>query len=127
MAHSQLDHTLTWRQFGQIVASQTQVRLQDDFVARDDFGHWYTNYQKRVGKIDDIAQWQALRDQADPKYVLRNFLAQTAIDAAEKGDLSVLEELHQVLRRPFEEQVDMSNYARKPTTAEAGIIMSCSS
>ncbi|MCL1126741.1 protein adenylyltransferase SelO [Shewanella surugensis] len=127
MQESQLDHTLTWRQFGQITPTQQHVCLRDDFVAKNDFDTWYLRYQNRVGVIDNIEQWQGLRDRANPQYILRNFLAQEAIEAAENGDFSVLEQLHQVLQRPFDEQVNMSAYSRKPTPEEAGIIMSCSS
>ncbi len=46
---------------------------------------------------------------------------------SEKGDKAKLKQLSQVLRRPFDEQADMFDYAREPTHDEAGIILSCSS
>ena len=50
---------------------------------------------------------------ANPKYVLRNYLAQEAIDGADAGDLSALETLFQVLQAPFDEHPDHEILAAK--------------
>ena len=41
---------------------------------------------------------------SNPKYVLRNWMVQLAIDAAEKEDYSVAEEIYELLKRPYDEQ-----------------------
>ena len=51
--------------------------------------------------------------QTNPKFVLRNWLSQTAIEAAEKGDLSVLQRLFDVMQRPFDEQPEHDEFAQK--------------
>lgn len=67
----------------------------------------------------------------NPKYVLRNYLAQQAIEAAEAGDTSEIENLLNLLRYPYDEQPEMQHYAkRRPEWARAKpgcAMLSCSS
>jgi uncharacterized protein YdiU (UPF0061 family) len=70
-------------------------------------------------------------NRSNPKYVLRNYLAQQAIDGLEQGDASVLERLMNVLQRPYDEQAEHDDLAeRRPEWARnrAGCsALSCSS
>ena len=95
-------------------------------------GKWLNSYVERVlrdGRSD--ASRRAAMNQVNPKYVLRNYIAQLAIDKAELGDGSMVMELLDVLRRPYDEQPEFERYAEKrPEWARhrAGCSMlSCSS
>ena len=63
----------------------------------------------------------------NPKYILRNYLAQHAIDRADEGDYSEIERLHAILRRPFDEQPENADYAKLPPDWARGLVLSCSS
>lgn len=94
--------------------------------------NWLTRYSKRLqNDPQSPLQRQKKMDQVNPKYVLRNYLAQLAIDKAENGDNSLINELLEVLRHPYDEQPEHDKYAvKRPEWArdKAGCSMlSCSS
>ena len=68
----------------------------------------------------------------NPKYVLINWMAQFAIDAAEEGDFSICEKLHTMLKKPYSEQPDaeVEWYKKRPKWAQNRVgcsMLSCSS
>ena len=106
------------------------AQLSDDYEAR--LNKWFSDYRKRLQRDGTSTERRRERmDAVNPKYVLRNYLAQLAIDKAEQGDHAMVGELLDLLRRPYDEQLDKEEYARKrPEWARhrAGCSMlSCSS
>jgi uncharacterized protein YdiU (UPF0061 family) len=65
--------------------------------------------------------------QSNPKYILRNYLAQQAIALAEQGDYSEIERLHRLLQHPFDEQPGCEHYAAAPPAWSSELAISCSS
>ena len=93
---------------------------------------WLRDYAARV-RQDGLAleDRQARMNRVNPKYVLRNYMAQLAIDEATKGEYGLVESMLEMLRRPYDEQPEMEEYfAKRPEWARnrAGCSMlSCSS
>jgi uncharacterized protein YdiU (UPF0061 family) len=93
---------------------------------------WLQQYLQRLRQ--EQATPEAIRESmlaANPKYVLRNYLAVQAIEAAETGDLSVLNRLMQVLKTPYAEQPEHEELAAKrpdwARTKPGCATLSCSS
>ena len=94
------------------------------------FSAWLTRWARRV-RNEPAAARTARMNAANPRYVLRNYLAQQAIDRAELGDPSMVGQLLDTLRHPYTEQPGRDDFAaRRPEWArdKAGCSMlSCSS
>ena len=75
---------------------------------------WLRHYGGRLrrGGLPDTVRKQRM-NRVNPKYVLRNYLAQRAIDRAEQGDASLVRELLALSKRPYDEQPDMEHHAGK--------------
>ena len=75
---------------------------------------WLHRYIKRVQQDNSSAEERRTRMHAvNPRYVLRNYLAQLAIDKAETGDFSMIDELLDCLRHPYDDQPDNEAFAEK--------------
>ena len=75
---------------------------------------WMDRYRERLCKDNQPDEVRLMRMHAiNPKYVLRNYLAQLAIDKVEQGDFSLVEELLDVLRHPYDEQPGKERFAEK--------------
>ena len=96
------------------------------------WSNWLTTYLNRItSENQDPNSRQAAMLQANPKYVLRNYMAQLAIEAAEQGDYKMIDELYQLLKLPYNEQPKNAKwYAKRPEWARTKVgcsMLSCSS
>ena len=93
---------------------------------------WFVSYAKRLERETiSCAEREQLMKTTNPKYVLRNYMAQMAIDKAEKDDVSLIDELYEVLKKPYEEQPEFEHwFAKRPEWARHKVgcsMLSCSS
>lgn len=81
---------------------------------KDDIVAWIKHYQIRVQQdgTKDKDRKTAM-NQVNPKFILRNYLAQQAIDKAEAGDFSKVTKLLEIMRHPYDEQPEYDEYAGK--------------
>lgn len=128
MQTSAVDYTLFFRRLGETAPEQAVAVLRDEFVDLAGFDTWAVQYVERATRegADQDARRQRMHA-VNPKYILRNYLAQRAIEAAEQGDFGEVRQLHAVLARPFDEQPGMERYAERPPEWGKHLEISCSS
>lgn len=89
---------------------------------------WLQRYDARLRAEESSEAKRAERmRRVNPKYVLQNWVAQEAIEEAEQGRFGLIEELRQVLARPFDEHPGMDRFAQSPSSDLPEIFVSCSS
>jgi serine/tyrosine/threonine adenylyltransferase len=136
MTQAEVDMTDCFRRLS---TAQSVDDLRDAFYVdalfvehRKAFDAWLRRYHARIASNRQSPEARIISmNAANPRYVLRNYLAQQAIDAAHAGDTSGISELLEVLRHPYDEKPRRAKFAEKrPDWArhKAGCSMlSCSS
>ena len=100
----------------------------EDNIPENEWNNWLEKWWSRVnGKPDQVRM-----KNSNPKYVLRNWMAQLAIDAAEKEDYSIANELYEILKQPYDEQPKFEKkwFQKRPEWARNRVgcsMLSCSS
>ena len=130
------DWTLFWRRLATLCsdasAPEQDAAVRDLVVDRSAFDAWAKRYRTRLIAESSVDTERAERmNRVNPKYVLRNHLAETAIRRArgDEGsrDFGEIERLLAVLSRPYDEQPGNEAYATEPPEWAQSLHLSCSS
>ncbi len=130
LQESHADYTIVFRKLGTFSSKEGAAndRLREHFLNRDRFDEWTSRYRSRLQSEqsrDD--QRQRLMHRVNPRYVLRNYLAQTAIQKAQEKDYSEIDQLFTLLQNPYDDQPGMDAYAAPPPSWGKHLAVSCSS
>ncbi|MCA1920349.1 MAG: protein adenylyltransferase SelO family protein, partial [Flavobacterium piscis] len=141
---SETDMTIFFRNLSQILKSDTTEkaieRIKNSFYKPEEISgeileawtKWCTVYIERLNteELSDENRSEKMNT-INPKYVLRNYMSQLAIDAADQGDYSLIDELYNVLKKPYDEQPEYEKwFAKRPDWARSKVgcsMLSCSS
>jgi len=103
---------------------------------RKQWTNWLNKYKQRItsdieGSSLNFQEYSEQRKQLmnsnNPKYILRNYIAQQAIQKAERGDYSEIEKLLTILKNPYDEQPENEVYSHIPPEWSYEICVTCSS
>ena len=144
---SETDMTIFFRNLAQVSKEETGD-VEDTFFAfakaafytpeeitetiRSDWEVWFHAYRERLSqeRLTDVERAIQMNT-VNPKYVLRNYISQLVIDQADKGDYELLDEIHQLLKNPYDEQPAYEHwFAKRPEWARHKVgcsMLSCSS
>lgn len=130
MARSRADYTLTFRRLAQLPSTNNEPlhAVRDLFIDREAFDAWAALYRERLRAEDSADTERATRmNRVNPKFVLRNHMAEQAIQQASLGEFNEVARLLKVLEHPFDEQPEHAAYAELPPDWAQSIEVSCSS
>jgi uncharacterized protein YdiU (UPF0061 family) len=138
------DYTIFFRLLGKIEKSDSPevalTKIQEAFYTPSQCvgplkTAWLDTFQLYLQRLTHESQTDAERaaamNRVNPKYVLRNYMAQLAIEAAEKEDYTLIDELYTLLKNPYDEQPQYEKwFAKRPDWARDKVgcsMLSCSS
>ena len=138
---SEMDMTLFFRNLNKFephLLENHLINLQkDSYLTTEQFEvilpEWKLWFEKYSIRLDGIEHKDSVNliNKTNPKYVLRNYMAQLAIEDAEKEDYGLLEELYSLLKNPYDEQPNKEKwFAKRPDWAKEKVgcsMLSCSS
>tara|TARA_B100000809_G_C15135174_1_gene530232 strand:+ start:1848 stop:3413 length:1566 start_codon:yes stop_codon:yes gene_type:complete len=121
----------SWTAFKKIQVAFYKVEEVKGAVL-DSWNVWLTNYINCFSQEEQLDKDRSVQmNKVNPKYVLRNYISQLAIDAADKGDFSLVDEIYQLLLNPYDEQPENEKwFAKRPEWARNKVgcsMLSCSS
>ncbi|CSA16858.1 Selenoprotein O and cysteine-containing-like protein [Vibrio cholerae] len=133
LANNHTDYTRFLRELS-CLDRQGNEAVIDLVLDREAAKTWLTRYLERAARelgqegrpISTRERCQAMR-QVNPKYILRNYLAQQAIEFAERGDFEEMQRLATVLASPYAEHPEFERYAKLPPEWGKKLEISCSS
>ena len=131
LAANHVDYTIFFRRLCDFDSTPgaTNAAVRDLFLDRDAYDFWALRYAGalRDAGVPDAERRLAMRA-VNPRYILRNHLAETAIRrAADERDYSEVARLHALLARPYDDQPEFAAYATEPPDWARRIEVSCSS
>lgn len=129
MQRDRVDFTLFFRAISQNNNSENQLKVKSLFAQDKRFNEWFDEFQQRIQNdaLDADLRSQKMK-LANPKFVLRNYLAEQVIRKAEdERDFSELNRVMTVLARPYDEQPEHEQYAAEPPDWSKTLSVSCSS
>ena len=130
MQASHVDFTLLFRRLADLKVDEpgSEETIRDLFIDRAAFDAWAVRYRERLrAEGSQDATRRAAMNRVNPKYILRNYLAQGAIERAQNGDFSEVSKLLAILEQPYDEQPEHEAYAALPPDWAAHLEVSCSS
>ncbi|HZW62013.1 MAG TPA: YdiU family protein [Flavobacteriaceae bacterium] len=139
---TETDMTIFFRKLSALAKTKPEnglLLIQEAFYAetlsaahRQKWNDWFSGYTERLQReiLSDEERAEKM-NRTNPKYVLRNYMAQLAIDDANKGKYELLDELYILLKKPYAEQPQYEKwFAKRPEWARHKVgcsMLSCSS
>ena len=130
MHDARVDFTKLFRGLAQINTNApiNQIQARNDLIDLDAIDQWFSDYIARLQTESSVdADRKQRMNAVNPKYILRNHLAQAAIEKAQQQDFSEVAKLLSILETPFDEQEQHEEYANPPPPDLEFIEVSCSS
>ena len=122
MEVQKLDFTRTFRSLSNILKTNNSIKVDDNLKS------WSQKFKERHDiEIADIDSRITQMNEMNPKFILRNYMLQNAIDQAEEGSYKEIDILMELITKPFEENIEYERYSEESPEWAKSLGLSCSS
>ena len=122
MEVQKLDFTRTFRSLSNILKTNNSIKVDDSLKS------WSQKFKERHDiEIADIDSRITQMNEMNPKFILRNYMLQNAIDQAEEGSYKEIDILMKLITKPFEENMEYERYSEESPEWAKSLGLSCSS
>ena len=122
MEVQKLDFTRTFRSLSNILKTNNSIKVDDSLKS------WSQKFKERHDiEITDIDSRITQMNEMNPKFILRNYMLQNAIDQAEEGSYKEIDILMKLITKPYEENLEYERYSEESPEWAKSLGLSCSS
>ena len=122
MEVQKLDYTRTFRSLSNILKTNNSIKVDDSLKS------WSQKFKERHDiEIADIDSRITQMNEMNPKFILRNYMLQNAIDQAEEGSYKEIDILMKLITKPYEENLEYERYSEESPEWAKSLGLSCSS
>ena len=115
MMDNESDFTITFRSLSNILLNNSDNFLAQ-FHQKDEVSGWINNWKSALNlENKNVGEIILNLNNTNPMYIPRNHQVQKAIEESYLGNFKVLEEMLDVLKNPFQENVSLSHYSEAPS------------
>lgn len=125
---SKMDYNVFFYRLTNLKSFDDLSSILDIAVFQDPLRSWFESYKKVCEDLNtNFTTRREIMKKVNPKYILKNYIIQEAIEKAHEGDYSGVNDLLMIAQNPFDEHLDFEQYAQSTPMKFANIKLSCSS
>lgn len=125
---AKIDYNVFFYELSKLESLDELSPILDICVYRQNMQAWFESYKTVVKKENrTINERKKQMKKVNPKYIIKNYMLQEAIDKAKEGDFSLVNDLLKIAQNPFDEHKDYERFSKSTPTEFANLQLSCSS
>ena len=125
---SQMDYNVFFYKLTNLKSFEDLSSILDLAVFQEPLKNWFDSYKEVCDfQSDGFEQRYSLMKKTNPKYVIKNYMLQEAIEKAHEGDYSLVNVLLDIAQNPFDEHEKWERFSQVTPEKFSNLKLSCSS
>ena len=128
LENSKIDYNCFFYELTNLKSLDNTSTITDMCILREPMNEWLKEYKKSIeDQKQDFEIMKELMKKTNPKYIIKNYMLQEAIEEADKNNFKLVNDLLNIAQNPFSEHKDFERYSKPTPSEHSNIMLSCSS